>query len=259
MTLGNVSEVSEYELKRQRLIEENKKLLEELGLAGDNERIAPISGYKSDDPPPRKKARSHARKLSKPPPAPMRTSRRLKGEQPDDTVDIEAFLDQNDKMRQAAIALKVQSSEEQQSYDPHVISAPVTLVSIGTTIWSLGELYTGKGRSKYWSGRGCRYRHPYPIGFRASKQHFGNTYHMAIEKGEDGPVFKVQVNESKTIFEGATPTAPWTEACKKSKSQGTRVSGPLFYGFSDLVTMRMIERMEGYELAGEPEEQDEAK
>lgn len=37
---------SEYELKRQRLIEENKKLLEELGLAGDNERIAPISGYK---------------------------------------------------------------------------------------------------------------------------------------------------------------------------------------------------------------------
>lgn len=67
MTLGNVSEVrfvscllhtfiqpkhdsfccsSEYELKRQRLIEENKKLLEELGLAGDNERIAPISGHK---------------------------------------------------------------------------------------------------------------------------------------------------------------------------------------------------------------------
>lgn len=28
------------------------------------------------------------------------------------------------------------------------------IVSIGTTIWSLGELYTGKGRSKYWSGRG---------------------------------------------------------------------------------------------------------
>lgn len=80
-------------------------------------------------------------------------------------------------MRQAAIALKVPTSQEQQPFDPAVISAPVTLgnplkyhstflhgimthlffrhiVSIGTTIWSLGELYTGKGRSKYWSGRG---------------------------------------------------------------------------------------------------------
>ena len=53
---------------------------------------------------------------------------------------------------------------------------------------------------------------------------------MTIEEGdkpEDGPIFKVQVNSSKTIFTGATPTAPWTDACKKSKSQGTRVSGPL--------------------------------
>ncbi|KAI8145209.1 hypothetical protein BJV82DRAFT_51270 [Fennellomyces sp. T-0311] len=117
-------------------------------------------------------------------------------------------------------------------------------VSIGTTIWELGRIYTEEGRSKYWSGRGvgvkeqirdkclktikkCRYKHPYPIGFRATKSHFGNEYTMTIEKGDEGPVFKVQVNSSKTIYSGATPTAPWTEACKKSKSQGTRVSGPL--------------------------------
>jgi hypothetical protein len=31
-----------------------------------------------------------------------------------------------------------------------------TLASIGTTIWELGQLECGKGRKKYWSGRGVR-------------------------------------------------------------------------------------------------------
>ncbi|KAI9322415.1 hypothetical protein BX666DRAFT_1849365, partial [Dichotomocladium elegans] len=102
----------------------------------------------------------------------------------------------------------------------------------------------------------CRYRHLYPVGFKASKDHFGNTYHMSIEEGKpgEGPVFKVQVNDSKTVFVGSSPTAPWTDACKKSRSQGTRVSGPLFFGFSDIVTIRMIEAMENYDLASSPEE-----
>ncbi|KAI8340245.1 hypothetical protein BC941DRAFT_338529, partial [Chlamydoabsidia padenii] len=98
----------------------------------------------------------------------------------------------------------------------------------------------------------CKFKHPYPIGYRATKAHFGNQYTMTISEGENGPLFSVQVNSSQT-FTGATPTAPWTTACLKSKSQGTRVSGPLFYGFSDLITMRLIEELENYDKAAEPE------
>lgn len=73
----------------------------------------------------------------------------------------------------------------------------------------------------------CKYKHPYPIGYRATKSHFGNDYTMGISKGADGqpPIFTVQLNS--TTWTGNTPTAPWTEACIKSKSSTTRVSGPL--------------------------------
>lgn len=45
------------------------------------------------------------------------------------------------------------------------------------------------------------------------------------EKEGEGPVFEVQLKT--TSWKGATPTAPWTEACIRSKSSSTRVSGPL--------------------------------
>ncbi|KAI9248742.1 hypothetical protein BY458DRAFT_445630, partial [Sporodiniella umbellata] len=92
----------------------------------------------------------------------------------------------------------------------------------------------------------CKYKHPYPIGFKATKAHFGNVYDMEISLGTDGePIFSVQVGS--TVFTGKTPTAPWTEACIKSRYPSTRVSGPLFFGFSDPITMAMIKRMKGYE------------
>lgn len=50
---------------------------------------------------------------------------------------------------------------------------------------------------------------------------------MGISEGAEGeaPIFTVQHNS--TTWTGNTPTAPWTEACIKSKSSSTRVSGPL--------------------------------
>ncbi|KAI9306021.1 hypothetical protein BJ944DRAFT_57459 [Cunninghamella echinulata] len=119
----------------------------------------------------------------------------------------------------------------------------------------MGKIYTGKDRSKYWSNHACRYKHPYPVGYRATKSHFGNDYTMTISEGPDGegPIFSVQVNNSNLIFKGSTPTAPWTTACIKSKSQGTRVSGPLFYGFSDLITMKLIEELDDYDKSKDPE------
>ncbi|KAI7891037.1 uncharacterized protein EV154DRAFT_421120, partial [Mucor mucedo] len=100
----------------------------------------------------------------------------------------------------------------------------------------------------------CKYKHPYPIGYRATKSHFGNDYTMGISAGAEGqaPVFTVQ--HKSTIWTGNTPTAPWTEACIKSKSSSTRVSGPLFYGFSDSITMKLIENLDGYNESSLPEE-----
>ncbi|GAB5589695.1 hypothetical protein Unana1_04595 [Umbelopsis nana] len=202
-----------------------------------------------------------------------RVSRRLMGQAPEDISDLESLLDDNDRVRDLAVV-----PERRRVVDPSTslwrgkkqhtgflaeipvpkcVYPPLTLASIGTTIWELGKLETGVGRKKYWSGRGCMFRHPYPIGYRASKFAFDEVYTMTISKGENGPIFTVEGEKSRKLFKGATPTAPWTEACKKSKSQGTRVSGPLFYGFSDAITMKLLEEMEGYEAAGLPEEEEE--
>ncbi|KAF9285203.1 hypothetical protein BGZ74_001541 [Mortierella antarctica] len=124
---------------------------------------------------------------------------------------------------------------------------PMTLGSISTTIWELGNIYTGKeNRLKYWSGKGSNFRHPYPVGFRAEKFHFRERYTMHIKEGPQGPIFIVE-SEAGKVFEGASPTHPWTQACLASYSKGTRISGPLFFGFSDPITQKMIEDLEGYQ------------
>ncbi|KAI7871634.1 hypothetical protein BDF14DRAFT_1763062 [Spinellus fusiger] len=239
-----------YERKRQHTIEENQRILQALGLT----HIAPVEKPLSlplSQPQPqtqplpqplpmllsipaRKKTKYTKQNHAKIPPASPTTgrlSRRLRGQAPEAVPELEDILDLQD--RWVSTNTVVPDQREQVTAHKAIasghMSIPLTLVSISTTIWELGELSTGRGRSKYWSGRGCRYRHPYPIGFRASKSHFGNHYTMTIEKGEegDGPVFTVQVNGTGTVYKGASPTAPWTEACKHSNSQGTRVSGPL--------------------------------
>ncbi|KAI9226902.1 MAG: hypothetical protein DHS80DRAFT_18034, partial [Piptocephalis tieghemiana] len=92
----------------------------------------------------------------------------------------------------------------------------------------------------------CMFRHPYPVGYRAAKRHFGREWEMRIEKGEEGPVFVVR-DGSGVSFRGDSPTKPWTDVCLKYTTTGTRVSGPLFFGFSDPMIQRMIEGLEGYQ------------
>ncbi|KAI9480265.1 MAG: hypothetical protein EXX96DRAFT_173805 [Benjaminiella poitrasii] len=165
------------------------------------------------------------------------------------------IVDDQDRIRQLNVATPL--VEEQTIELPDDVHVPLTLRSIGTTIWELGKLHVGKGRSKAWSNRSCKYKHPYPIGYRATKSHFGNDYVMGISlaetKEKDGPVFEVQLANKDVTWKGQTPTAPWTEACLKSKSSNTRVSGPLFFGFSDPLTMKLIEKMKGYKEACLPE------
>ncbi|KAF9170360.1 hypothetical protein BGX20_009074 [Mortierella sp. AD010] len=90
------------------------------------------------------------------------------------------------------------------------------------------------------------FRHPYPIGFRAEKHVFRERYTMHIKEGPDGPIFVVESDGGK-VFEGSSPTLPWTKVCLASYSKGTRISGPLFFGFSDPITQKMIEELEGYQ------------
>ncbi|KAI8347656.1 hypothetical protein BD560DRAFT_410943 [Blakeslea trispora] len=248
------SDFSNYELKRKLNIQENENLLKELGLNGLKEGIAAdIPNIQIE----KKKRRviSYNKKSSVNVKAPARLSRRLRGEVPIEHFELDDILDDNDRVKQLEIA---ENKKEQEisiiNSLPDTISVPFTLRSIGTTVWSLGELIQGKGRSKAWSSRGCKYKHPYPIGYRATKSHFGNDYTMGIlspEKEGEGPVFTVQ--HKSTIWKGPTPTAPWTEACIRSRSSQTRVSGPLFFGFSDPFTMKAIEQMEGYQASSLPE------
>lgn len=71
-------------------------------------------------------------------------------------------------------------------------------------------------------------------------------YTMDILAGDDGPIFKV-TDASGRSWIGKTPTKPWTSVCLASSSKGTRISGPLFFGFSDPITQKMIEELEGYQ------------
>ncbi|KAK3846684.1 MAG: hypothetical protein J3R72DRAFT_433342 [Linnemannia gamsii] len=126
-------------------------------------------------------------------------------------------------------------------------SAPLTVGSIATTIWELGTIYKGEeNKLKYWSGGGSLFKHPYPIGYRAEKFYFRERYMMHIKEGPEGPIFIVE-SASGRVFEGSSPTLPWTKVCLASSSKGTRISGPLFFGFSDPITQKMIEGLKGYQ------------
>ena len=82
-------------------------------------------------------------------------------------------------------------------------------------------------------------RVPVAMGYVATKTHFGRAWRMSIEAGEVGPVFKVTDIVSGRCYEGETPTKPWTAACVATRTR-TRISGPLFFGFSDPATMRAL-------------------
>lgn len=122
---------------------------------------------------------------------------------------------------------------------PGEIAAPFSLASIGVTVLNLGKVHRGAFAPRYWSSKGCLFHHAYPVGYRARKVHFDRSWVMTIEAGEFGPVFRVTDEQTGETFDGPSPTKPWTAVCV-SKRLKTRISGPLFFGFSDVVTMRAL-------------------
>eukprot|EP00122_Pirum_gemmata_P001158 Pgem_evm1s1035 len=81
--------------------------------------------------------------------------------------------------------------------EPMNIGFPLTLCSIGVTVWDIGKIYTGENPGLYWSTSSCKHQHPYPVGYKASKIHFGRMYDMEITASEDGPVFSVKQRDGK--------------------------------------------------------------
>ncbi|KAI9348478.1 hypothetical protein BDR26DRAFT_853314 [Obelidium mucronatum] len=177
------------------------------------------------------------------------------GNDPEQLVDTQAFSDPSDsenddddifdqagmigmsKIRKRKLGAGVDLAGGLNN-DVIQVNTPFTLGYTKLTIWSIGEIVSDKKkREDYWSQRHCRYRHQYPVGFKATKSQYGYDWTMTIEEGEDGPLFKVVADDEPDLpeFTGPSPTSPWTEVCMTvlGKNSKTRVSGPHQFGFTD--------------------------
>ena len=251
-------EMNAYEAERAARIEANRERMRALGLAeggalrvgglGESEAEyldAPGAGLAlGARPKPRKVGKaSSAGKRAREPAAPARASRRLRGidvsGEPTATparvvsyAERASDADRRDRRRGLAFP-------DPASFPGSEIAAPFTLRSIGVTVHALGDVHRGAFAGRYWSSPGCLFHHAYPVGYVATKHHFGDSWRMTIEAGEVGPVFRVTNERTNRTFAGPSPTKPWTAVCESIKTR-TRISGPLFFGFSDPVTVRAL-------------------
>jgi len=243
---------NEYEAERARRIAENKAKMAQLGLAGASAAVIKAADIQSmiatsfaDRPRTKTRKPSSERSTRS---APMRESKRLRGYTAPAPADAAA-----DALVQAATeaAIAVEAAGPLGTTTKGkprkaitlpkdtIFAAPFTLKSIGTTILELGAVHRGEWAQLYWSNRGCLHHHAYPVGYRATKDMFGRTYEMCIEAGATGPVFSVRDLLTGRLFSGTSPTKPWTDVCIAQKT-GQRISGPLFFGFSDPLTQQAI-------------------
>jgi len=259
---------TEYEAERARRIAENRSRMEQLGLLKASQAFVGSAEYaqsaqRTARAPRRKKARSNPKEIRSA--VPPRESKRLRGHKavdPDNSVvgtRTEAHTAETQEEHVKAplgytskgTARKLLTLNTNTTY-----AAPFTLRSIETTIWELGTIHRGAWAPSYWSNRNCLFHHAYPVGYRATKNVFGRTYEMCIEARATGPIFSVRDTEGVRVFEGNSPTKPWTDVCIAHRT-GQRISGPLFFGFSDPVIHQAIasclynERELAAALAGE--------
>lgn len=245
------SEMNAYELERAARIESNKERMRALGLGqGGAYRVGGVesceavhhvdaSGVQPMGSKPRKAKASSGKRLREPAP-PARASRRLRGidtdgEQTNVPVPKLSYADKDEsQIKRRGLAFPDPSN-----FFASEIAVPFTLRSISVTVHSLGQVHRGAFKQRYWSSTGCLYHHAYPVGYVATKHHFNNHYQMTIEAGEVGPVFRVTNTATGRTFTGPSPTKPWTAVCESIRTK-TRISGPLFFGFSDPITMRSL-------------------
>ena len=129
--------------------------------------------------------------------------------------------------------------------DTEHIVAPFSLASVATTIWSLGRIYQGDASpEKYHSSKQCMYRHPYPVGYRASTVKWGSVWIMEIHEGRDGPLFVVRQKRDDEHEDG-TPihAAGAQEETNSSKNSNEKKNGK---------SEEVDGEEEGQETQGEP-------
>eukprot|EP00871_Galdieria_phlegrea_P002345 jgi/Galph1/3110/GphlegSOOS_G1765.1 len=257
---------SDYESVVKSRVQKNKELLASLGFEQTicTQLMQSCNKREKRDP---KRSMSKEKQVS----IPCRKSRRLAGEE---APNIFNTLFAAEKSAVKSSTITNQDNESNDLHDitasstilyPTYMEAPYTLKSIKTTVYKLGN-HVGIEDScslQFMSLDGCKFKHPYPVGYRASKKEFGKAWLMGIERNDNGgPVFFIQLLEEHeeemlltgndipmrdNAYKGYAPTWPWTQACLKSRSPGRRISGPLYFGFSDALNIYHVMSMNGAE------------
>ena len=263
--------MNEYEAERERRIAANKERMRALGLGAGSHAFdsalapmdpnAPTLEGSSNKRPRKRYERAAAAQLNGGSAgqrsAPARESRRLRGYRADlreiapgpgdkarpidDTTDgqIQPHHHPSNAVERDGAKRRGIAFPDPRDDPNSTVSAPLTLASLRVSVLDLGAIHRGPFPQNYWSSRGCIYHHPFPVGYRARKTHFGREWEMRIDAGECGPSFVVTDVATGESHAGDSPTQPWTKVCVK-KGLGTRISGPQFFGFSDPVTMRAL-------------------
>ncbi|KAJ3411984.1 hypothetical protein HDV05_001413 [Chytridiales sp. JEL 0842] len=229
--------MSEYERERELRMRQNREQLMALGVF-----IAPPPAEKK--PVDKKKKKKFPTEKKEIPPELLKTSRRLRGEEPEKIKysKFKGYSLGNEDVDPDTTDTVQEEEEEEFKADPIVISTPFTIGSSKVTVWEVGKLVTDpKKADLYWSQRGCRYRHMYPVGFRATKFHFGKDWEMRIEESDLGPLFIVKALDGPE-FSGYAPTSPWTDACIAlfGPNSNVRCSGPTMFSFTDPFLIAVI-------------------
>ncbi|KAK3269089.1 hypothetical protein CYMTET_22446, partial [Cymbomonas tetramitiformis] len=237
------AEMNEYEAERARRIERNRQKLSDLGIATIKAQVfASVENQVASMPRPKKNAIRPKMSTDASDEA-LRKSRRQRGEVLDaSTLSLDDGVVHEDLAAEEGKLSKKERSRRlaaQILKEGKTVDVPFYLASIDTTVHELGTIYRGPFSHRYWSRGGCLYHHPYPVGYKARKVQFGREYEMRIEQGEYAPIFRVTDVVSGQTFEGLSPTHPWTAVCL-AKKLGTRISGPLFFGFSDPLTQSAL-------------------
>jgi hypothetical protein len=240
----------------------NKEVMAQLGLVEASRALQPVTIAPYEQrfvapPKPRRRTTTQPHeRASKAPSAPARSSKRLRAashhlahpnapschEVPTTTTTTTASGTDHHQNEAPSMGERRRGGSRKALLElpPNVhYAAPFTLLSIQTTVWDLGAVHRGAWAQRYWSSPGCLYHHAYPVGYRATKVAFDRTYEMRIETGTSGPEFVVKDAATGREFRGTSPTKPWTEVCVAHRT-GQRISGPLYFGFSDPITQRAI-------------------
>jgi hypothetical protein len=180
------------------------------------------------------------------PPAPKkrRTSIEKQPEQ-EDTSDNSDDDEASDNEQDEEIDDDMEEQEEIESDHPDLplqISNGITLINLGRV-----EHERSAFHSKLYI---------YTIGFKSQKRHFSyinpseyTTYTSTVRDNGDAPLFVVTVEDDPGVeYIALSPTTCWMEpAGKVNKLRGTKtaISGPHFFGFTDLIAKALIESLPG--------------